>query len=78
MLWGDFLYTWEYFLYMYFFFQPTVHALGDFLYTQDLLHNYHIFQPIVHAVGDPFYKITSEALLVTQQLVKVIRPLGMY
>ncbi|CAG2231638.1 CAND1 [Mytilus edulis] len=31
--------------------------------------------PIVHAVGDPFYKITSEALLVTQQLVKVIRPL---
>jgi cullin-associated NEDD8-dissociated protein 1 len=29
-------------------------------------------------VGDPFYKITSEALLVTQQLVKVIRPLGMY
>lgn len=33
-------------------------------------------QPIVHAVSDPFYKITSEALLVTQQLVKVIRPLG--
>ncbi|ESO96201.1 hypothetical protein LOTGIDRAFT_202232, partial [Lottia gigantea] len=31
--------------------------------------------PIVHAVGDPFYKITSEALLVTQQLVKVLRPL---
>lgn len=31
--------------------------------------------PIVHAVSDPFYKITSEALLVTQQLVKVIRPL---
>lgn len=27
------------------------------------------------AVDDPFYKITSEALLVTQQLVKVIRPL---
>jgi hypothetical protein len=59
-------------------FLPTLHVLGDFLYTQDLLHNYHIFQPIVHAVGDPFYKITSEALLVTQQLVKVIRPLGMY
>ena len=35
-----------------------------------------VFQPIVHAVSDPFYKITSEALLVTQQLVKVIRPLG--
>ena len=33
-------------------------------------------QPVVAAVGDPFYKITSEALLVTQQLVKVIRPLG--
>ncbi len=32
--------------------------------------------PVVTAVGDPFYKITSEALLVTQQLVKVIRPLG--
>ncbi|KAK7091549.1 cullin-associated NEDD8-dissociated protein 1-like isoform X2 [Littorina saxatilis] len=32
--------------------------------------------PIVSAVGDPFYKITSEALLVTQQLVKVLRPLA--
>ncbi|XP_031563225.1 cullin-associated NEDD8-dissociated protein 1-like isoform X2 [Actinia tenebrosa] len=31
--------------------------------------------PVVQAIGDPFYKITSEALLVTQQLVKVIRPL---
>ncbi|GFR63434.1 cullin-associated NEDD8-dissociated protein 1 [Elysia marginata] len=31
--------------------------------------------PIVNAVADPFYKITSEALLVTQQLVKVLRPL---
>ncbi|KAG7278589.1 hypothetical protein CRUP_013331 [Coryphaenoides rupestris] len=31
--------------------------------------------PLVACVGDPFYKITSEALLVTQQLVKVIRPL---
>ena len=37
-----------------------------------------IFQPIVAAVGDPFYKITSEALLVTQNLVKVIRPLGKF
>ena len=35
-----------------------------------------VFQPIVAAVSDPFYKITSEALLVTQQLVKVMRPLG--
>ncbi|XP_055935598.1 cullin-associated NEDD8-dissociated protein 1-like [Argiope bruennichi] len=31
--------------------------------------------PLIHAVGDVFYKITSEALLVMQQLVKVIRPL---
>ncbi|XP_012944580.1 cullin-associated NEDD8-dissociated protein 1 [Aplysia californica] len=31
--------------------------------------------PVVNAVSDPFYKITSEALLVTQQLVRVIRPL---
>ncbi|XP_062521004.1 cullin-associated NEDD8-dissociated protein 1-like isoform X2 [Corticium candelabrum] len=30
---------------------------------------------VVTAVGDSFYKITSEALLVTQQLVRVIRPL---
>uniref|UniRef100_A0A671W5S3 Cullin-associated and neddylation-dissociated 1 n=1 Tax=Sparus aurata TaxID=8175 RepID=A0A671W5S3_SPAAU len=29
--------------------------------------------PVVACVGDPFYKITSEALLVTQQLVKVGR-----
>lgn len=35
-----------------------------------------LLQPIVAAIGDPFYKIASEALLVTQQLVKVIRPLG--
>lgn len=34
-----------------------------------------LVQPIIHAVGDMFYKITSEALLVLQQLVKVIRPL---
>lgn len=33
--------------------------------------------PIIAAVGDPFYKIASEALLVTQQLVKVIRPLDL-
>lgn len=32
--------------------------------------------PIITAVGDSFYKITGEALLVLQQLVKVIRPLG--
>ncbi|NXL85292.1 CAND1 protein, partial [Alectura lathami] len=34
-----------------------------------------LLPPVVACVGDPFYKITSEALLVTQQLVKVIRPL---
>ena len=34
------------------------------------------FQAIVAAVGDQFYKITSEALLVTQHLVKAMRPLG--
>lgn len=32
--------------------------------------------PVVAAVSDNFYKITAEALLVLQQLVKVIRPLG--
>ncbi|KAJ9575390.1 hypothetical protein L9F63_025658, partial [Diploptera punctata] len=31
--------------------------------------------PVITAVGDGFYKITAEALLVLQQLVKVIRPL---
>ena len=35
-----------------------------------------VLQPVVAAVSDPFYKITSEALMVTQQLVKVIRPHG--
>lgn len=32
--------------------------------------------PVIAAVGDSFYKTTSEALLVTQTLVKVIRPIG--
>lgn len=32
--------------------------------------------PVITAVADGFYKITAEALLVLQQLVKVIRPLG--
>lgn len=31
--------------------------------------------PVVTAVSDSFYKITAEALLVLQQLVKVLRPL---
>lgn len=46
-------------------------------------HPYHVFHnhfemivpPVVMAIQDPFYKIASEALLVTQQLVKVIHPL---
>ncbi|XP_077989699.1 cullin-associated NEDD8-dissociated protein 1-like isoform X1 [Glandiceps talaboti] len=35
-----------------------------------------LLPPVVNSVGDPFYKITSEALLVTQTMVKVIRPLN--
>uniref|UniRef100_A0A1B6MPH3 Uncharacterized protein n=1 Tax=Graphocephala atropunctata TaxID=36148 RepID=A0A1B6MPH3_9HEMI len=34
-----------------------------------------LIPPIIAAVADSFYKITAEALLVLQQLVKVIRPL---
>nr|XP_055072782.1 cullin-associated NEDD8-dissociated protein 2 [Misgurnus anguillicaudatus] len=34
-----------------------------------------ILPPVVHCVEDPFYKITSEALQVTQQIVKIMRPL---
>ncbi|NXG47415.1 CAND1 protein, partial [Psilopogon haemacephalus] len=34
-----------------------------------------LLPPVVACIGDPFYKITSEALLVAQQLVKVLRPL---
>ncbi|NXF66238.1 CAND1 protein, partial [Ciccaba nigrolineata] len=34
-----------------------------------------LLPPVVTCIADPFYKITSEALLVTQQLVKVLRPL---
>ncbi|XP_035244264.1 cullin-associated NEDD8-dissociated protein 2 [Anguilla anguilla] len=34
-----------------------------------------ILPPVVACVEDPFYKITSEALLVTQQMVKIMRPL---
>lgn len=34
-----------------------------------------LIAPVIAAVNDPFYKITAEALLVLQQLVKVIRPL---
>ncbi|XP_043934569.1 cullin-associated NEDD8-dissociated protein 1-like [Protopterus annectens] len=34
-----------------------------------------LLPPVVVCIGDPFYKITSEALLVTQQFAKIIRPL---
>ncbi|XP_053325783.1 cullin-associated NEDD8-dissociated protein 1-like [Spea bombifrons] len=34
-----------------------------------------IVPSVVTCISDPFYKITSEALLVAQQLVRVIRPL---
>uniref|UniRef100_A0A6B2EGK5 Putative tata-binding protein-interacting protein n=1 Tax=Phlebotomus kandelakii TaxID=1109342 RepID=A0A6B2EGK5_9DIPT len=48
-------------------------------------HNPQVFHPhiqllvplVENAVFDPFYKIATEALLVLQQLVKVIRPLNM-
>ncbi|KAM7006274.1 cullin-associated NEDD8-dissociated protein 2 isoform 1-T1 [Tautogolabrus adspersus] len=35
-----------------------------------------LLPPVVACVEDTFYKITSEALLVTQQLVRVMRPQG--
>uniref|UniRef100_A0A3P8Y8P3 TATA-binding protein interacting (TIP20) domain-containing protein n=1 Tax=Esox lucius TaxID=8010 RepID=A0A3P8Y8P3_ESOLU len=35
-----------------------------------VFHPHALVPPVVACVGDPFYKITSEALLVTQQLVK--------
>lgn len=35
-----------------------------------------LLPPVVACVEDSFYKITSEALLVTQQLVRVMRPQG--
>ncbi|XP_030633653.1 cullin-associated NEDD8-dissociated protein 2 [Chanos chanos] len=34
-----------------------------------------ILPPVIQCVEDPFYKITSEALQVTQQIVKMMRPL---
>ncbi|KAJ7999313.1 hypothetical protein DPEC_G00193090 [Dallia pectoralis] len=35
-----------------------------------------ILPPVIQCVEDHFYKITSEALLVCQQMVKIMRPLG--
>nr|CAG4640607.1 EOG090X00HY [Eulimnadia texana] len=55
----------------------------QFVYTLLLHHSPEVAHPhiatllpsLLTAVTDPFYKITSEALLVLQQLVRVIRPL---
>ena len=55
-------------------------------FVQHLLASQHpsaVFHPhapillpvIISAVGDPFYKISSEALLVLESLVRVLRPL---
>ncbi|KAH0630206.1 hypothetical protein JD844_012933 [Phrynosoma platyrhinos] len=49
-------------------------------HSRDVFHPHvkALLPPVVTCIGDPFYKITSEALLVTQQLVKVIRPLDVH
>lgn len=60
-----------------------IDALGFVCYMLQS-HNPQIFHPHIHtlvplvvtAVFDVFYKIATEALLVLQHLVKVIRPLG--
>ncbi|XP_014246740.1 cullin-associated NEDD8-dissociated protein 1 isoform X2 [Cimex lectularius] len=46
-------------------------------HSAEVFHTYmHVLVPsVVSAVSDSFYKITAEALLVLQQLVKVLRPL---
>ncbi|XP_056615048.1 cullin-associated NEDD8-dissociated protein 2 [Triplophysa dalaica] len=54
-----------------------------FLYVLLSTHNPEVFHPhikvilppVIQCIEDPFYKITSEALQVTQQIVKIIRPL---
>lgn len=55
----------------------TVHCLltthnSDFFYP----HMHIILPAVVKAVDDPFYKISSEALSVLQQLVEIIRPVN--
>lgn len=50
-----------------------VHHSGEVFHP----HIGELLPPVVTCVADPFYKITAEALLVLQQIVKVIRPLGM-
>lgn len=60
-----------------------IDTLG-FVHTLLTSHPAHVFHPhinvllppVITAVGDNFYKITAEALLVLQEFVKVIRPLG--
>lgn len=62
-----------------------IDALG-FLCLMLQSHNAQVFHPhievlvplVVNSVFDPFYKIATEALLVLQQLVKVMRPLGKF
>ncbi|CAI6364051.1 unnamed protein product [Macrosiphum euphorbiae] len=46
-------------------------------HTPEIFHPWveQLIPPIITAVGDPFYKITAEALIVLQEMVKVIRPL---
>lgn len=60
-----------------------IDALG-FIYYMLQSHSPQVFQPhiptlvplVVSSVFDPFYKIATEALLVLQHMVKVIRPLS--
>ncbi|KAK8377953.1 hypothetical protein O3P69_018690 [Scylla paramamosain] len=50
-----------------------VHHSGEVFHQ----HIGELLPPVVTCVADPFYKITAEALLVLQQIVKVIRPLDL-
>ncbi|KAK3870076.1 hypothetical protein Pcinc_024658 [Petrolisthes cinctipes] len=50
-----------------------VHHSGEVFHQ----HVGQLLPPVVTCVADPFYKITAEALLVLQQIVKVIRPLDL-
>ncbi|ROT63807.1 hypothetical protein C7M84_018283 [Penaeus vannamei] len=50
-----------------------VHHSGEVFHP----HIGELLPPVVTCVADPFYKITAEALLVLQQIVKVIRPLDL-
>lgn len=62
-----------------------IDALG-FIYCMLQSHSPQVFQPhiptlvplVVNSVFDPFYKIATEALLVLQHMVKVIRPLSKF